>query len=163
MGNTNDFNVAEQRYIDNSDKYITATLAMASANLLFSKNVELNVKMLDIQSSKVSIWQKIGGYLAKMKGGFGDMSAEQIAQMEKDFKIINIEDEMKANTKATKEFFDEYEKNSKNLNMPNFFGGDEEGKTNKTNQYNKNSIKELIQSEYELSKIRLERQKAEAK
>lgn len=163
FGKTNDYNKALELYNKNSKRYIDATLAMASANNLFNKNVELNIKLTELQTNKqINLFQKVGGFLAKMKGGFAGMSVEDVVNMEKDFKIGNIEKEMEANEKAIEGFFDTYRENSKGLDMPDFFGGDDE-KTKKTKENSKQLIKDRAQAVYELKRVQLERQREEAK
>jgi len=163
FGKTNDYNRALELYNKNSKRYIDATLAMASANNLFNKNVELNIKLTELQTNKqINLFQKVGGFLAKMKGGFAGMSVEDVVKMEKDFKIGNIEKEMEANEKAIEGFFDTYRENSKGLDMPDFFGGDDE-KTKKTKENSKQLIKDRAQAVYELKRVQLERQREEAK
>lgn len=162
MGKTNDFNKAEHLYIKNSDKYIAATLAMASANYLFSKSAELNAQRLDLQTAKIGWFEKTWSKTSALLRGDinASLNSTTLAVMRRGEKIGKLNDELEANAKGIKNFFDEYEKNSKNMNMDNFFGGDDKDKKKKEKV--NEIIKQRIQSEYELKKVTLERQKAEA-
>lgn len=145
MGTTNDFNKAEQTFINQSRNFVEASLARAQANILIAKSAELSIKNREISNNaevtfmeQVSAYVKSGGPFSKL---FDPYSNKVLDERTKSFN--NNTKEIEANQKEAEKLMETFSKLSKNLNF------DKPENTNRTKGTTEKDNTERLRLEYE--------------
>ena len=119
MGTTNDFNKAEQTFINQSKNFVEASLARAQANILIAKSAELSIKNREISNNKevsfmeqVSAFVKSGRPFSKL---FDPLGNKVLDERSKAFN--NNAKEIEANNKEAEKLMKNFSDLSKNLNF----------------------------------------------
>lgn len=160
LGSTNDIDVAEARYIKNSENYVKAMLARASANYLLTKSAEVNAKLTELRNKKeITVWEKTKAYLEDavrpVSYGFSPTNLALLARTEEAGELTK---ELNNYKESISSFYKEFETLSKGMNTGNVFedfGAD--SKKDKKPKKEKDYTSDRIKSEFALEKAIIDR------